>query len=262
MKLVSWNVNGLRAIYKKGFNESIEALDPDILCLQETRAEPAQLPKGLLKGSAFPYVFHNPSRARKGYSGTAIYSRLEPESVELGLGDEYFDREGRTIVADFGAFILYNIYYPNGQRGQDRLDYKMAFYEAFLEHANHFVQQGRRVVICGDVNTAHTEIDIARPKENAGTSGFLPIERAFLDKWFGQGYLDTFRLFNQDGGHYTWWDYMTRARERNVGWRIDYFVVSDNVRPYLVDAYIHSDIFGSDHCPVSVTLDGSIVSAN
>ncbi len=252
-KLISWNVNGLRAIARKGFLEIVKEINPDILCLQEIKAEADQLPKKIREIEGY-YSYFNPSRSRKGYSGTAIYTRQEPKSIVHGLGEERFDAEGRIQLAEFDDFYLYNIYYPNGQRDLGRLNYKLEFYEYFLNHAKQMMADGKSIVICGDVNTAHSEIDLARPKENEKNTGFLPEERAWLDQFIEAGLIDTFRVFNQQPENYSWWDYKTRARERNVGWRIDYFYISSDLRPRLVDATILPQYMGSDHCPIGILL--------
>lgn len=252
MKLVSWNVNGLRAVARKDNLKDVFALDPDVLCLQEIKAMPEQLSEDVRLVPGY-FADFNPALTRKGYSGTAIYSKLDVPVVR-GIGLPHFDDEGRIQIADYGHFLLYNIYYPNGKAREERLNYKMAFYDAFLTHVTGQIAAGRHVVICGDVNTAHQPIDLARPKENETVSGFLPIERAFLDRFIGCGFLDTFRMFTTEGEHYTWWDMVTRARERNVGWRIDYFFVDAGLADRVTDASIHPDIMGSDHCPISLTL--------
>ena len=252
MRLISWNVNGIRAAHKKGFLEWFESERPDVLCLQETKAHESQLPTALKDVEATGSG--SPSRSARGYSGVALYTRHEPRSVSFGLADERFDSEGRTVVADFDDFVLLGIYFPNGKRSADRLRYKMEFYDAFLEYVENLRREGRSVVVCGDVNTAHKEIDLARPKENEKISGFLPEERAWMDKFFEHGYVDTFRQFNQDPGNYSWWDTMTRARERNVGWRIDYFFTDSDLASSLSDAFILPDVMGSDHCPVGIEL--------
>lgn len=246
-------MNGLRAIAKKGFLDIVAELDPDVLCLQEIKAEKDQLPKNLQEIQGY-HSFFNSCRIKKGYSGTAIYTKEEPISVVHGLGEEIFDQEGRIQLAEFKDFYLYNIYYPNGQRDLGRLNYKLDFYHYFLEHAKEMMAKGKSIVVCGDVNTAHFAIDLARPKENEKNTGFLPEEREWLDKFVESGLIDTFRVFNQDGGNYTWWDYKTKARERNVGWRIDYFYISPDLRPRLVDAEILNEYYGSDHCPISILL--------
>lgn len=250
--IISWNVNGLRACYRKGFLGFVKQYDPDILCLQETKAHPEQLPEKLQELPGYHSFFA--SAKRRGYSGVATYTKIPPALVAAGFGIERYDREGRVLTTVYQDFILYNIYFPNGQMSEERLEYKLAFYEDFLEIADRRVSAGERLVICGDVNTAHKEIDLARPKPNEKFSGFLPIERAWMDKFVDHGYVDAFRLFTQDGGHYTWWSLVTRARERNVGWRIDYFFVSANLVQEVKAAYILPEVQGSDHCPIALEL--------
>lgn len=253
MRLVSWNVNGIRAILKKGLLDLIEEDGMDILCIQETKAHPDQLTKKVLEfGDYHKYFF---SAEKKGYSGVTTWSKFEPQEVEYGLGADRFDSEGRTLITHFDDFVLFNIYFPNGKKNQERLDYKMDFYEAFLEKVNGYRDRGKNIVVCGDVNTAHKEIDLARPKENETVSGFLPIEREWMDRFLLNGYLDTFREFDKEGDNYSWWDYKTRARERNIGWRIDYFYINREFRNRLRDAFILKDVMGSDHCPIGVELD-------
>ena len=253
-RILSWNVNGIRAIQKKGFIDWVLKESPDILCLQETKAHPEQLSDELLNINGYKSYFSS-SIVKKGYSGVAVYTKQEPVKVEHGFGIPKFDDEGRIIIADYKSFTLINIYYPNGKMSAERLQYKMDFYDAFLNYANDLVKKKKKLVICGDVNTAHKEIDIARPKENEKVSGFLPIEREWMDKFLNNGYHDTFRIFNQEPEQYTWWDMLTRARERNVGWRIDYFFVSDNLKKNLKDAFIMPDVMGSDHCPIGIELE-------
>lgn len=252
MRLISFNVNGIRAISKKGFFDWVQEESPDVLCIQETKAHPDQLTQEILS----PAGYHSywASAEKKGYSGVAVYTKSEPKSVEIGLGIDEFDREGRTLVLDFGDFLLYNIYYPNGGAGNKRVPFKMRYYDAFLEHVEERRQSGRHVVVCGDVNTAHTEIDLARPKSNEKTTGFLPEEREWVSRFLDTGYIDTFRHFHTEPDHYTWWDYKTRARERNVGWRIDYFFVNQEFLPQLKSACIYQDVMGSDHCPVGIDI--------
>ena len=253
MRLISWNVNGIRAVHKKGlFLDWLESEQPDVLCLQETKAHEAQLPGALTEVAGYHSWFSTPER--KGYSGVALYTKQEPRSVSFGLGVERFDNEGRTVVADFDDFVLLGIYFPNGKRSADRLRYKMEFYDAFLDYVEKLRREGRNVVVCGDVNTAHKEIDLARPKENEKISGFLPEERAWMDTFLEQGYVDTFRQFNQEPNNYSWWDTMTRARERNVGWRIDYFFSDADFASNLADGFILPDVMGSDHCPVGIEI--------
>jgi exodeoxyribonuclease III len=253
MKIISWNVNGLRSVEKKGFVDFLSGSGADIACLQETKVQPDQLALSLRFVPGYQAWFH--SAERKGYSGTAVYSRIEPLDVVFGLGIPEFDQEGRVIILYFPGFMLYNIYYPNGSASSERLDFKLRFYEAFHDHVLKQAAAGQRIIICGDLNTAHREIDLARPKENAGISGFLPVERAFVDRFIASGFIDTFRLFNQQSGQYTWWDLKTRARERNTGWRLDYFFVSENLKDAVRSASIHADRQGSDHCPVSLEID-------
>ncbi len=252
MKLLCWNVNGLRAIAKKGFLEWMFNESPDILTVQEIKAQMDQLEPELLEPNGY-YSTFNPAE-RKGYSGVATFSKKKPLNVEIGLGDSRFDNEGRVILSDHGDFLLYNIYFPNGGMNDERLQYKLMFYDAILIHFNNLKSQGKKIVICGDYNTAHKEIDLARPKENRNTSGFMPIECAWLDKLTSCGFVDTFRMFNQEAGQYTWWDMKARARDRNVGWRIDYFFVSDNLVPHIKNAWIMPDVQGSDHCPIGLEL--------
>ena len=249
MRVISWNVNGLRAVHKKGFLDWFSSEDPDILCLQETKAHEEQLPEEVRSVAGYRSFFSTPER--KGYSGVGLYTKKAPDSVQFGFGDR-FDAEGRTIIADYGEFVLFGIYFPNGRQSAERLQYKMDFIDAFLEYAEKTRASGKHVVVCGDVNTAHKEIDLARPKENANVSGFLPQERAWIDEFLDHGYKDTLRIFNQEPENYSYWDMMTRARDRNVGWRIDYFFVDQVFSERLTDAFILPDVMGSDHCPVGI----------
>ena len=187
--------------------------------------------------------------------GRAIYSKQKPISIKKGFGIKRFDNEGRILIAEYPDFTLFNIYYPNGKASKERLQYKMDFYDAFFNYTNKLKKTGKKIIICGDVNTAHKEIDIARPKENSKVSGFLPEERAWIDKFLDAGYLDTFRIFNSEPNNYTWWDMVTRARERNVGWRIDYFFASENANDIIKNAFILSDVMGSDHCPIGIEIE-------
>ncbi len=252
LRLYSWNVNGIRAVIKKGFWDWFNATQPDILGLQETKISGDQLT--LEMASIQGYHTYWSHAEKRGYSGVALFTKEEPLSIREGLGIERFDREGRVIIAEYPEFILYNIYWPNGQRGDERLQYKLAFYDAFLDQVNELKAQGKALVMCGDLNTAHKEIDLARPKANEKTSGFLPVERAWVDKFVGCGYIDTFREFCQEPEQYSWWNQRSFARERNVGWRIDYFFVTPNLKGNLVNAAIHPDVMGSDHCPISLEL--------
>lgn len=252
IRLLSWNVNGIRAIYKKGFLDWFKKANPDILCLQETKAHPDQLVDELKDVNGYESFFS--SAEKKGYSGVVTYTKMKPMEVKHGIGISKFDSEGRFIITEFKEFILFNIYFPNGKASKERLQYKMDFYDAFLKHCKNLLKKDKKIIVCGDVNTAHQEIDLARPKENSQTSGFLPEERKWIDKFIAAGFLDTFRMFNKEPGNYTWWDMITRARERNVGWRIDYFYAGENLKNNIISASIHSTVMGSDHCPIELEL--------
>lgn len=255
MKIISWNVNGLRAVHRKGLLlPFIKKEKPDILCLQETKAEEVQLPEEIKNiPGYFGYFSH--SKGRKGYSGVGIYTKIAPEKIEEGMGIKKFDDEGRLLVLHFKKFILLNVYFPNGGGASDRLKYKLDFYEEFLKHIEKLKKKEKEIIFCGDVNVAHEPIDIARPKENEGQIGFLPEERAWIDEYIAHGYLDIFRHFNPEKQNvYTWWDMKTRARDRNVGWRIDYFFASRGLLKKITGIKILSNVFGSDHCPIALEL--------
>ena len=252
VRILSWNVNGIRAVYKKGFVEWIRSVDPDILCIQETKAREEQLPEDLKNIDDYQSYFC--WGEKKGYSGTAIYTKEKPKNVSRKLGIEKFDNEGRILIAEYDAFTLFNIYFPNGKAREERLQYKMDFYKAFLDHVKKLKDKGKKIIICGDVNTAHKEIDLARQKSNEKTSGFLPEERAWIDELLANGFLDTLRIFNDKPEQYSWWDMITRARERNIGWRIDYFFISDNLKEQTMDAFIMPEVMGSDHCPIGLKI--------
>jgi exodeoxyribonuclease-3 len=254
MKILSWNVNGLRAFFKKGAFESIYQIEPDIFCLQETKVHPEDLPEEL-KSPAGYFGYFDHSKGKKGYSGVAIYSKIKPEKVEYGIGIPKFDDEGRTLVVHFKDFVLLNIYFPNGGGGQDRLDYKMEYYDEFLKFIENLRKQAKSVIFCGDVNTAHNEIDIARPKENENRTGFLRTERDWLDKVISLGWIDTFRTLHPEKVQYSWWDMKTFARDRNVGWRLDYFFVSSDLKDKIKHAKILDNVMGSDHCPVLLEIN-------
>lgn len=249
---LSWNVNGIRAAEKKGFVDWMLASGADVVCVQETKAKPEQLSKALLAPPGYEVCFASAEKA--GYSGVCTYSRVVPVGTAVGLTDARFDHEGRALMTDFGDFVLFNVYFPNGGRGPEWVAHKIAFYRRFLEVAGDLMRQGRPVVVTGDVNTAHCDIDLARPKENAKTSGFLPEERAALEEFFDLGLIDAFRLVRPDEVKYSWWDMVTRSRERNVGWRIDYFFVSPDLKGAVVDCDIHTEVMGSDHAPISLRL--------
>lgn len=253
-RVLSWNVNGIRAIQRKGAFDAYLGLGADVLCVQETKAQPEQLDEEILHPAGYHAYFS--SAIRKGYSGVAIFSKEEPNLVEYGMGIERFDAEGRTIVAHYDDFVVLNHYYPNGKKDNIRLQYKMDFYEACLDFTDQYVRAGKNVLICGDVNTAHKPIDLARPESNETVSGFLPKERAWIDTFLERGYTDTFRMYHPDEAEqYSWWSMQTRARERNVGWRIDYFFVNHGFEAQVKDAFIMMDFEGSDHCPIGVDID-------
>lgn len=253
LNLYSWNINGIRAAEKKGFLTWFKKTQPDVLCLQETKAWEAQLSPALLQVKGYQQYFSQPER--KGYSGVAIYSKPKPLAVETTFGSKKFDSEGRVLIAEYPEFILLNVYFPNGGASTARLNYKLEFYAEFLNYLKKLMAQGKCLILCGDLNTAHQAIDLARPKENEKNSGFMPVERAWLDKYFAAGFIDTFRKFNTQPQQYTWWDQKTRARERNVGWRIDYFLASKNLEKQITAASIYPKIMGSDHCPINLILN-------
>jgi exodeoxyribonuclease-3 len=254
MKIVSWNVNGLRAVHRNGYWDNfLKELKPDIFCLQETKASPEQLPEEVRSAAGYS-AFFSSSQLKKGYSGVAIYSKIEPLSVIYGMGEPEFDQEGRLVGAEYEDFWLLNVYFPNGGQGPHRLDYKMRYYDSFFAFCEK-LRKSKPVIFCGDVNTAHEDIDVARPDEWANTTGFLPQERAWLDELVNAGYADTFRKLHPNQREiYSYWDNFRQSRARNVGWRIDYFFVSSELVQGVKKAEIHTDIFGSDHCPVSITL--------
>ncbi len=252
MNIFSWNVNGIRAVKKKGFLDFISDYSPDILCLQETKAHVEQLGDDLLNIPGYLSIFDSP-KYKKGYSGVAIYTKEKPLNVSTTLdSDQDLDDEGRTLIAEYDKFILLNFYFPNGQMNDIRLDYKFRFHDAAYDMFVKLKRKKKNIIICGDYNIAHNEIDLRHPKPNENTSGFLRIERDWLDKFQKKGFVDTFRYFYPNEVKYSWWTYMRNARQNNAGWRIDYFWVSqiDKIK----DAQIHNDVFGSDHCPVSISL--------
>ncbi|RCW43832.1 MULTISPECIES: exodeoxyribonuclease III [unclassified Halanaerobium] len=253
MRIYSWNVNGIRAVARKGFLDWIEGEQPDILGLQEIRIQNDQLENKLRNIDGYHSYFN--FAEKKGYSGVALYTKEEPLLVENGLGVERFDREGRVLKAEYPDFVLLNIYFPNGKRRKKRLNYKLDFYDEVLDYCENLRENGKKVLVFGDYNTAHHPIDLKNPEANKDTSGFLPIEREWLDKLEDHGYIDTYRYFYPDKETYSWWSYRTRARERDAGWRIDYHFVSKELKDNLKNADILTDIMGSDHCPVTVELE-------
>jgi len=250
VKLISWNVNGLRAVLRKNFLKYLEEEEPDILCLQETRAGPNDVEQ------LWPltYTTYWNVAQKKGYSGTAIFTKTRPLHVQLGMGVASHDGEGRILNAEYRDFFLVTVYVPNSQRELTRLAYRQRWDRQFLRYLKK-LEEKKPVIFCGDLNVAHTELDLANPKANVGNHGFTPQERAGFSAFVRAGFVDAFREFEQGGGHYTWWSPMRGVRERNVGWRIDYFMVSGSLRPRLKSAFIRSKVLGSDHCPVGIELE-------
>ncbi|MCR5386818.1 MAG: exodeoxyribonuclease III [Treponema sp.] len=266
MKIISWNVNGIRAVEKKGFVDWILKCGADVVCIQETKANPGQLSLQLINpgadsdGNGAVYRSYFSSAKRPGYSGTAIYSKTEPDSVEI-MGDERFDDEGRVTIAKFNTdkkdkkIAVISAYFPNSQDAGARLDYKLAFCDAMLKKCDALVKEGFNIVLCGDYNIAHKPIDLANPKANEGNAGYLPEERAWMDTFTNAGYVDTFRHFCEEPKQYTWWSYRFHAREKNIGWRIDYQCVNHDFIENVKSSVIMSDVTGSDHCPIMVEVE-------
>jgi len=252
MKIYSWNINGIRAAEKKGLFDWIMKTSPDILCLQETKARPEQLTKTFFNLPGYTPMWE--SAEKKGYSSVAVYAKQPPREVE-NLGEREFDVEGRTQVLYYDNFTLVNAYFPNSQPEGARIDYKIGFCDTLLARCEKLAASGQNVIICGDYNIAHKPIDLARPKQNEGNPGYLPEERAWMDKFIGMGYKDTFRMFNLEPGNYTWWSYRSNARANNVGWRLDYFCVHKDFKPNIQRAEILPGVMGSDHCPVAIEMD-------
>jgi len=250
-RIISWNVNGIRAIAGKGGLDWIAERRPDVFCLQETKAHPDQLDESILHRKR--YHGYWASAQKKGYSGVCVFSRKEPNDVRFMEVDD-FDNEGRVLVVDFDAYTLINAYFPNSQAKGKRIDYKVAFCDAMLELCNRLTAEGKHIVLCGDYNIAHKPIDLARPKENEKNPGYLPEERAWMDTFTDQGYVDAFRQVCDEPDHYTWWSYRTNARERNIGWRIDYHCVDAGLAEAVRGVNIQNQVMGSDHCPVELTL--------
>jgi exodeoxyribonuclease III len=254
MNIISWNVNGIRALERKGkFNWLLEK-KPDVFCLQETKSHQEQLSNTLLSPPGY-FSFFSSHATKKGYSGTALYAKKKPDNVEYGIGIEEFDSEGRIIIATYSKNLFINVYFPNGGGGPERLDYKLSFYDAFLEYCIRKRNSGYEIILTGDVNTAHEAIDLARPKANEKNTGFLPEERAWLDEVLRSGFVDTFRKLNPHlTDAYTYWDQKTFARERNVGWRIDYFLVTQGIAHKVQEVIHHTNVTGSDHCPLELVI--------
>ena len=259
MRILSWNVNGIRACEAKGFSKWLTASKGDVVGIQEVRANAEQIPDHLRTRK--DRHMHVVAAKRPGYSGVALFSRRAPDEIETSLGDSSFDDEGRVQIARFGKLIVANVYFPNGngkERDNSRIPYKLEFYRALFERLEKLRRGRKRVLVLGDFNTAHREIDIARPKENVGTSGFTPIERQEMDRWIDAGWIDTFRHFESGPGHYSWWSQRFGVRAKNIGWRIDYVLASKNSAEFLKAGFIHPHITGSDHCPIGVEVDDAI----
>ncbi len=252
MKISTWNVNGYRSILTKGFVQWFEENDADVVCLQEIKSRPEQVEE---KYRNFPgcQSYWNPA-AKAGYSGVAVFTRRTPLLSGFGIEDEEFDSEGRVIWLDFAGFRLFNVYFPSGQRGHDRVEFKLRFYSRLLGICDRLMADGMEIILCGDFNTAHTEIDLANPKSNKNTSGFLPEEREMISEYIRHGFIDIYRRLYPQKIEYTWWTYLTGARQRNIGWRLDYFLVSSGLADKVEGVEIHGSVSGSDHCPVSLTL--------
>ena len=260
MRIVSWNVNGLRACEKKGFSRWLAGAEAEIACVQEVRAQQDQLPANLRAPDELTAGFA--CAERKGYSGVGFFSRRAPERVETCLGVDEFDCEGRVQELRYGGLLVVNVYFPNGsgkERDNGRVPFKLSFYDTLRKRLQAAVDRGERVLVAGDFNTAHRDIDLARPKPNRKTSGFLPEETEAFDRWLDCGWVDTFRHFEPEGGHYTWWSQRFGVREKNIGWRIDYILASPGAMSFVRSAGIHPEVRGSDHCPVSVDLDAAIM---
>ena len=253
MRIVSWNVNGIRASIRKGLWDFVKKDRADIYCFQETKASLNQLPEGMKTPEGY-FSFWN-SADKAGYSGVATLAKIEPRTVIEGNRDNNWDEEGRVLITKFDEFTLLNVYFPNGKKDRARLNYKLKFYEYFLEYINELRERGEKVIFCGDVNTAHESVDLARPEQNEGISGFLPVERKWLDKWEKNGWVDTYRMFYPKEEIYSWWSPRSGARSRNVGWRIDYVYVDKKLKDRVKKAFILTEIVGSDHAPVGIETE-------
>ncbi len=252
MKITSWNVNGIRAAHQKGALNWIWEQGAELICLQEIKAKQEQVPEEIKNVPDYK-AFWNPAE-RPGYSGVATYTKIEPSFVGMGLDNPRFDVEGRVIRTDMEDFVLFNIYFPNGQRGHDRVQYKLDFYEHLLQICDALQCDGKNIIITGDFNTAHQEIDLANPKENIATSGFLPEERVWIARYLDHGFIDVYRDLYPERQQYTWWNYRFGARRRNIGWRIDYFLVTEGLKHKVEDVIVWEEVLGSDHCPVTLVL--------
>lgn len=255
MRITTWNVNGLRALLNKGGWEWVQTFAPDVVCLQEIKARPDQLGAEQLALFAPYRACWNPAE-RPGYSGVVTLHKHPHAESATGLGIERFDGEGRVVRTDFADFHLFNIYFPNGGRDHSRVPFKLDFYAALLELCDEMHRQGEKIIICGDINTAHQEIDLKNHKSNQNTTGFLPEERAWITTYLEYGFVDAFRSLYPQKEQFSWWSFMGQARQKNVGWRLDYFMVSEALMPRVKDVVIHDEIMGSDHCPVTIFLEG------
>jgi len=253
LKITTWNVNGLRAALRKGAAGWWDAERPDVLCLQEIRARPDQLTKTQRIQLEQAHTQWNPAQ-RPGYSGVATFSQIEPLNSEKGLGEERFDAEGRVIQTHFADFALFNIYFPNGGRDHSRVGFKLEFYACLLDICNRMHKAGKQIILCGDFNTSHQEIDLKNHRQNRNSTGFLPEERAWVDKYLEHGFVDAYRALYPERVQYTWWSNWGNARQNNTGWRLDYFLISESLMPRVQDVIIHDDILGSDHCPVTLII--------
>lgn len=254
MKIITWNVNGLRAVMKKGSMAWIRAQDPDVICLQEVKSRPDQLVLDYQQQLAGYQSYWNPAE-KPGYSGVVTFTRESPLETTFGLGSYLFDREGRVVCTRQNGFLLFNIYFPNGKRDFGRLTFKLDFYAHLLEMCNQLQATGEQIVLCGDFNTAHREIDLKNARQNVNNSGFLPEERAWIDRYLEGGFIDVYRQLYPQRIQYTWWTFIGNARARNTGWRLDYFLVSQSLLSRIKDVIIHDDVLGSDHCPVTLLID-------
>ena len=256
MKLTTWNVNGLRAALKHGLLDWVKAYEPDVLCLQEIKARPEQLEAQHLEAlqDRFSDLTWNPA-TRPGYSGVATLAHTPPLRTHTGLGEPAFDNEGRTIVTQYPGFRLYNLYFPNGQHDHGRVPFKLDYYKHLLEQCDELLAQGENIILCGDFNTAHRAIDLRNPKQNENSTGFLPEERLWIDRFLEHGFVDIYRRLYPERVQYTWWTYRMNARARNIGWRLDYFLISPGLVDRVEDAIIHDEVAGADHCPVSLVID-------
>ena len=253
MKIISYNVNGIRAALKKGFIDWLKAANPDVICIQETKAHKDQLDLGIFEDAGYPYHYWF-SAQKKGYSSVAILSKIKPNHVEYGTGIESMDFEGRNLRVDFDEFSVMSLYLPSGTN-DDRLEFKLSYMAQFQQYVSELTKEIPNIVICGDYNNCHTEIDIHNPKQNANTSGFLPVEREWLGDFIDSGFIDSFRHLNKEPHNYSWWSYRANARNNNKGWRIDYHMVSEPLKDRIKRAYILPEAKHSDHCPIVVEID-------